>query len=136
MHYLFFRRKRSDRNLEALTLLISALLLVGVYSTVQDQDIRQVIPAGGKRVDVPKEVMNEIYGKIRTPFKYGIILKGDSGKKIDCPNVFRHSGKPWVIYYKGIVYHFYCAVGNEGRVIALATSKDLRTKVDQSTKKL
>jgi hypothetical protein len=25
-----------------------------------------------------------------------------------------------------VVYHFYCAVGNEGRVIALATSKDLK----------
>ena len=34
--------------------------------------------------------------------------------------------KPWLIKHDGVVYHFYCAVGNEGRVIALATSKDLR----------
>lgn len=34
--------------------------------------------------------------------------------------------KPWVVKHNGIVYHFYCAVGNEGRVIALATSRDLR----------
>ena len=34
--------------------------------------------------------------------------------------------KPWVIKHKGVVYHFYCAVGDQGRVIALATSKDLR----------
>lgn len=34
--------------------------------------------------------------------------------------------KPWVLNYQGVVYHFYCAVGDEGRVIALATSKDLR----------
>ena len=33
--------------------------------------------------------------------------------------------KPWVLKHDGVVYHFYCAVGNEGRVIALATSKDL-----------
>jgi predicted GH43/DUF377 family glycosyl hydrolase len=39
-------------------------------------------------------------------------------------NQFAH--KPWVIKHKGIVYHFYCAVGDQGRVIALATSKDLR----------
>lgn len=26
----------------------------------------------------------------------------------------------------GVVYHFYCAEGKQGRVIALATSKDLR----------
>ena len=33
--------------------------------------------------------------------------------------------KPWVLKHDGIVYHFYCAVGDQGRVIALATSKDL-----------
>ena len=31
-----------------------------------------------------------------------------------------------MLKHDGVVYHFYCAVGNEGRVIALATSKDLR----------
>jgi len=31
--------------------------------------------------------------------------------------------KPWVVYNNGVVYHFYCAVGNQGRVIGLATSK-------------
>jgi predicted GH43/DUF377 family glycosyl hydrolase len=34
--------------------------------------------------------------------------------------------KPWVIKWNGVVYHFYNAVGNKGRVIALATSKDLK----------
>ena len=34
--------------------------------------------------------------------------------------------KPWVLKHDGVVYHFYCAVGSEGRTIALATSKDLR----------
>lgn len=37
-----------------------------------------------------------------------------------------YAHKPWVLKHDGVVYHFYCAVGNEGRVIALATSKDLR----------
>jgi len=37
-----------------------------------------------------------------------------------------YAHKPWVIKWKGVVYHFYTAVGNQGRVIALATSKDLR----------
>ena len=37
-----------------------------------------------------------------------------------------YAHKPWVLKHDGIVYHFYCAVGTEGRVIALATSKDLR----------
>jgi beta-xylosidase len=38
----------------------------------------------------------------------------------------QYAHKPWVVKHEGIVYHFYCAVGNEGRVIALATSKDLK----------
>jgi predicted GH43/DUF377 family glycosyl hydrolase len=38
-----------------------------------------------------------------------------------------YAHKPWVIKHEGVVYHFYCAVGSEGRCIALATSKDLRT---------
>lgn len=37
-----------------------------------------------------------------------------------------YAHKPWLIRYRGVTYHFYCAVGDEGRVIALATSKDLR----------
>jgi len=36
-----------------------------------------------------------------------------------------YAHKPWVIKWNGTVYHFYNAVGSEGRVIALATSKDL-----------
>ena len=38
----------------------------------------------------------------------------------------KYAHKPWVIKWDGIVYHFYNAVGSEGRVIALATSKDLK----------
>lgn len=37
-----------------------------------------------------------------------------------------YAHKPCVIKFKGIVYHFYNAVGNKGRVIALATSKKLK----------
>jgi predicted GH43/DUF377 family glycosyl hydrolase len=38
----------------------------------------------------------------------------------------KYAHKPWVIKWKGTVYHFYTAVGSQGRVIALATSDDLR----------
>ena len=38
----------------------------------------------------------------------------------------KYAHKPWVIKWKGVVYHFYNAVGSEGRVIALATSEDLK----------
>lgn len=37
-----------------------------------------------------------------------------------------YAHKPWVVKWNGIVYHFYNAVGSAGRVIALATSVDLK----------
>ncbi|HOW40190.1 MAG TPA: glycosylase [Bacteroidales bacterium] len=42
----------------------------------------------------------------------------------DYDSTYAH--KPWVIKWNGVVYHFYNAVGSRGRVIALATSKDLK----------
>lgn len=38
----------------------------------------------------------------------------------------QYAHKPWMIKWNGVVYHFYNAVGKHGRVIALATSKDLK----------
>ena len=37
-----------------------------------------------------------------------------------------YAHKPWVVNWNGVVYHFYCAVGTQGRCIALATSRDLK----------
>ena len=34
----------------------------------------------------------------------------------------QHAHKPWVLRHGGITYHYYCAVGDRGRVLALATS--------------
>jgi predicted GH43/DUF377 family glycosyl hydrolase len=42
-----------------------------------------------------------------------------------------YAHKPWVLKHKGVVYHFYCAVGTEGRVIALATSVDLNASPEK-----
>jgi predicted GH43/DUF377 family glycosyl hydrolase len=38
----------------------------------------------------------------------------------------QYAHKPCVIKWNGVVYHFYNAVGKQGRVIALATSKELK----------
>ena len=39
-------------------------------------------------------------------------------------NLFAH--KSFVVKYKGVVYHFYCAVnGHDRRGIAVATSRDM-----------
>lgn len=87
-------------------LITSALILIGICSTAAGGDVRMIIPAATKRAEVPDAVMSEIFDKVKTPYKYGIIPRDQDG----------------------VVYHFYCAVGNEGGVIAPATSKDLRPK--------
>ena len=33
--------------------------------------------------------------------------------------------KPWVLKHNGVVYHFYCSVGEGGRQIAVATSREM-----------
>lgn len=38
----------------------------------------------------------------------------------------QYAHKPCIVHWNGIVYHFYNAVGDQGRVIALATSKQLK----------
>jgi hypothetical protein len=43
-----------------------------------------------------------------------------------CPHRQTFAHKPSVLKLDGVVYHFYCAVGDQGRVIALATSKPLK----------
>jgi predicted GH43/DUF377 family glycosyl hydrolase len=43
---------------------------------------------------------------------------------VDYDKEYAH--KPWVVKWKGVVYHYYCATGSKGRTIAVATSKDLK----------
>lgn len=56
---------------------------------------------------------------------------GWKGENLLAPSVNydkQYAHKPCVIKWNGVVYHFYNAVGSSGRVIALATSKDLKSK--------
>ncbi len=46
-----------------------------------------------------------------------------------------YAHKPWIVKHDGVVYHFYCAVGDQGRVIGLATSKDLRDESIRANKR-
>jgi len=58
---------------------------------------REVIPAKKGGPAVSPETMRKIYEQVKTPFKYGIVLR-EEGKKVDCPSVFRHDGKWHMLY--------------------------------------
>jgi predicted GH43/DUF377 family glycosyl hydrolase len=77
---------------------------------------RQIVPAQSQRRDVEPAAMQRIYDEVKTPFKYGVILKGENGKKLDCPSVFR-ANEAW--------YMVYIIFDGDGYETALAVSDDL-----------
>src|SRR5262245_58132696 len=60
------------------------------------------LPAGGEAEDTisPAE-MQRVYEEVKTPYKYGIVLRPKQNESVDCPNVFRHNGK-WYMTYVAI----------------------------------
>ena len=50
---------------------------------------------------VPQKVMEQVYPEVLTPHKVGIVLRAEGDGLIDCPSVFRHGGR-WYMMYVGI----------------------------------
>ena len=71
-------------------------------------------PAADFRVDPAR--MRQVYEEAKTPFKYGIVLRGEDGAPVDCPSVFRH-GRSW--------YMVYICMNKKGYETHLAESADL-----------
>jgi predicted GH43/DUF377 family glycosyl hydrolase len=68
---------------------------------------------------IPQSRMQVIYEEAKTPFKYGVVLEGAAGKRIDCPCVFRHGAK-WYLMYVELE-----AAPAQGYTTQLAESEDL-----------
>ena len=47
---------------------------------------------------VPHEIMQEVYEQVKTPYKYGVVLKHPEGHGVDSPSVFRHNGRWYMLY--------------------------------------
>lgn len=65
---------------------------------------------------VPQEAMQSIYEEVKTPYKYGVILEAEAGEVLDCPNVFRH-GERWymvfVVNKDNVGYETHLAVSDD-----------------------
>jgi hypothetical protein len=81
-----------------------------------ETEARTVLPVEQAGEAVPAEVMADIYETIKTPFKYGVVLKGEPGKMVESPSVFRHGAK-W--------YMLYIIFDGRGYETAFAESEDL-----------
>lgn len=55
-----------------------------------------------KLTDISDEVFDEVYENIKTPYKYGAVVKFDD-YMADSPTIFRYNGK-WYMYYVRISY--------------------------------
>ena len=84
--------------MKALVFLAPILLSANFASSVQAAECRWVIPAKEQGREVPEAVMEKIHSEVETPYKYGVVLKGEAGLRVDCPNVFRH-GDRWLMMY-------------------------------------
>ena len=80
------------------SLLIISLLVFTSACIQSESDPRKVIPAVSEKKTVPPDKMNEIFKAVETPYKYGIVLKGEGDTKVDCPSIFRH-GEKWYMTY-------------------------------------
>jgi len=68
---------------------------------------------------VSPERMTAIYDEVKTPYKQGIVIEPQAEKKVDCPAVFRHDGKWYMVYIQ------LEPAPQEGYTTQLAESSDL-----------
>jgi predicted GH43/DUF377 family glycosyl hydrolase len=76
-----------------------------------------IVQVASAQKKVESQRMQEVYEEIKTPFKYGLVIKPeDNSKKLDCPSVFR-KGSNW--------YMTYIVFDGKGYETWLASSKNL-----------
>jgi len=63
-----------------------------------ERNLRYVTPTIKKNKNVPIDVMENIYNTVKTPFKDGVVLKGENGEKVDCPGVFKSHNRLYMVY--------------------------------------
>jgi len=72
--------------------------IVGFVLSVCFMPIFPGFAAEKKPVGVSSETMQSIWNQAKTPFKYGVVIDPPPGKRVDCPSVFRFSGKWYMVY--------------------------------------
>jgi len=91
--------------------LIGLLIISAGESGVEEPVTNQLISAKKSAETVSLKVMNTIYEEVKTPFKYGVVLKGDNNEHVLCPNVFSNNGKWFMVYvsFNGVGYQTHLA---------------------------
>jgi hypothetical protein len=74
---------------------LSLAAAFGVAATIS---LHATPPSAPTDLAIPRAELEAIYEEVKTPYKYGIVLEPPPGKKLDCPNVFRHGNKWYMLY--------------------------------------
>lgn len=99
------------------------LVLIGVNTQAQNRHKRRARSKAVAQKVVSQKEMAKIYEKVRTPYKYGLVVAPqDNGHKIDCPTVFRE-GDSWYMTY--VCYNGSNGTDGRGYETWLAKSDDL-----------
>jgi predicted GH43/DUF377 family glycosyl hydrolase len=70
----------------------------GVLVCDRDKPFRLILSPPREERLVTDKVMNDIYKEVKTPYKYGVVIRGEEGELVDCPSVFMHKGKWYMVY--------------------------------------
>ena len=96
MYHRAVMRLQIKTRVSLVLLLLSSLS--GLYAAdattppAADKVNRTVIPAVPASRLVDADTMQRIYEEVKTPFKYGVIVKGDGvDELVDSPSIFRHN---------------------------------------------
>ncbi len=101
------------------TFLIIVMLISSLNFCIaaEGDALRVIIPAVSSGRAVDASMMQQIYNEVKTPYKYGVILKADSiGDLVDCANIFRFKGHWYMVYVsssKKIGYQTYLAQSDD-----------------------
>ena len=101
----------------------------------ETNSVREIIPAKPEGRLVDTNTMRRIYDEVKTPFKYGVVLKGESTNEfVDCPSIFRRDGH-WFMMYVAITnkvgYQTFLARSDDllhwqklGKILSFAKTND------------
>jgi len=112
-------RMKSNRRMSCIHIVLLASFVAALHARYSVAS-EPVLDANSDPAAVvsPAE-MRSVYDEVKTPFKYGIVLRPGEHESIDCPSVFRFDDK-WYMVYIAIK-------GKIGYETLLAQSNDLVT---------
>jgi len=98
-------------DLKKLSLSVVFMLVGSASSVAKGEPVPSLVKT------IPLARMQQVYDEVKTPFKYGVVIRGEENQMVDCPSIFRKDGQ-WYMVYVAIT-------GKVGYQTYLARSSDL-----------